>query len=357
MPYGLPVWSATRPAARSYVVANGKGVDDGHARLTAAMEAVECACAEASERLVSRWASLGALRADGAKVLELANCARVLTDRVDEERIRGWVRGSLWPDGSDVWAPYELVGMDYRADTDLWDHQSFAMASGGLAAHTDPELARVNALRELIEQEARLFLVQVRGHARSCARFDAREALPETLQPLLDRLDRLGVTVELIDATTDIGVPVVMAILRQPDSDAAAMNLRAAGCACRGSYAEAAAAAVMEAVQSRVTDVAGARDNLSPADFAYRKGSETFPSSFASAPAPLCNGESSETLCSALARVGLGQVTMFDLSPPDVPGIHCWRAVVPEMECLAEPPRRPRRGDRFKARVLAGLMR
>ena len=89
MPYGLPVWSATRPAARSYVVANGKGCDDNHARLTAAMEAVECACAEASERLVTRWASLRSLRTEDENVLDLANCARVLKSEIDQDQQRG----------------------------------------------------------------------------------------------------------------------------------------------------------------------------------------------------------------------------------------------------------------------------
>ncbi|WP_068115553.1 YcaO-like family protein [Tropicimonas marinistellae] len=354
LPFGLPVWSALRPAARSFAVTNGKGMTDAQARLTAAMEAVECACAEASERLVTRWASIAELQAEGAPILDFATCLHVRKPALDTSHIRGWVSGTVWSTGAPILAPYEVVGLDYRANAG-WDRDSFAMVSGGLAAHTDADAARANALREAIEQDAQVFLRSVPGYARRRRRLDPQAVLPESVAPLVERLAAMGTWVELIDATTDIRVPVVMALLREA-GNGAALDRRAAGCACRACYPDAAAAALLEAVQSRVTDFAGARDDIVAADFAPRTGAEPRPPP-TSATLPRQNaGASMAELCDALASAGLPQVLVFDIRPEGHP-LHCCKVLVPGLECLSEGPRQPRRGRRFASRALASVLR
>ncbi|MEP5089057.1 MAG: YcaO-like family protein, partial [Paracoccaceae bacterium] len=291
--FGLPVWSAIRPNARSFVVTNGKGLTDEGARLTAAMEAAECACAENVEHVVTFWGSLAELQLAGAQVIELATCARFVGQSFDPHRSRGWVKGTSWPDREDIYAPFELVGLDYRVGFETWDHDSFIMGSGGLAAHVSIDGARLHALRELIEQEARLFLTTIPGYARKRRRFDPRAVLPDPCMAVLERLDALGISAELIDATTDIGVPVVLAVLHERGDMTNARFSRAGGCACAPTHTEAAANAFFEAIQTSVTDIAGARDDLSLECYTYRTAPSPQPRSAVTLPESKSIGETS----------------------------------------------------------------
>ena len=353
VPTGVPVWCAVRPAARSFVVANGKGRTHAQARLSAAMEAVECACAEASERLIMQWANLVELQAEGAPVLDFEKVLSVRDPNLEPSRQRGWVRGVELIDGAEVLAPYEVVGLDYRLGAG-WDRGSIRMSSGGLAAHIDAKAATLHALQELIEQEARLFLTSIPGYARHRPRLDPSEVLPSHCDDLLRELSDGDGWVELIDATTDIGVPVVMAILHEARTGAA-LKRHAAGCACRMNLTKAAEAAVLEAVQSRVTDFAGARDDIVPDDYAPRDTRAGPPDRFVPPREGLDCTDPLATLISRLARVGLSRMFCFDLSPPNQ-NVVCQKLLVPGLECVVDSAGMPRRGPRFTARAIQNML-
>lgn len=132
---GVPVWSAIRPAARSYVVSAGKGLDPRHARVTAVMEAIETCCAEEWERLSTEHASIADL-SGSATLVPFERLGKVRRDP-DPDRARYWVEGQGM-DGK-VWlAPYELIGVDNRAEA-CWDTRAFVMTSAGTAAHWEAD--------------------------------------------------------------------------------------------------------------------------------------------------------------------------------------------------------------------------
>ncbi len=353
LPASVPVWCAVRPVARSFAVTNGKGRTHSRARLGAAMEAVECACAEASERLIVRWATLRELDAEGATVIDFQSVLTVQNTDLDPFRKRGFVHGIETSSGAEVLTPYELVGLDYRVNAD-WDRESFLMSSGGLAAHVDVTAAKIHGLQELIEQEARLFLVSIPGYAKNRPRLDPEKLLPEHSYGLFRNLAKHGTRIELIDITTDVGVPVIMAILHEAHN-ATAMKRHAAGCACRMNISEAAEAALLEALQSRVTDIAGSRDDIVPDDFAkltvrpQSHGMQTPSIQEAAYDDPL------DILISRLSHIGLEQIYCFDLSPLDR-SIICLKHLVPGLECVVEGRGTPRRGRRFKVRALKSML-
>lgn len=139
------------------------------------------------------------------------------------------------------------------------------MSSQGLAAGFNHDHVVLHALQELIENDA-CFLVDA---------FETRAVsprpilLPAGVETSFDRLVRhlsdLGLPPSFFDMTNALGVPVVMASLpRSLHAQDGPATRSAAGAACRPDVYDAALAALLEAVQSRLTDISGARDDLSP---------------------------------------------------------------------------------------------
>ncbi|TPP06072.1 hypothetical protein FJQ55_19175 [Rhizobium glycinendophyticum] len=264
---GIPVWFAVRPNSRGLSVSQGKGVTVDQARNSAIMEAIEGAVAEDTQRHVCAFGSVEQMLALGHRLVPFASVGRTDIGALDPGRERAWVRGVSIRTNTDVFAPFELIGMDFRADMP-WDRSTFHMSSEGLAAGVDRDRVVLHALLELVENDA-CYLIDT---------FETRTVVPRpvllkhgvhpSLDALVEHLLDRKIVVEFQDLTTDLGVPVVMASLDRPvmTPDGPTMR-RSAGVACRLATYDAALAALLEAVQSRLTDISGARDDLSPHRF------------------------------------------------------------------------------------------
>ncbi len=220
---GIPVWFAVRPNSRGLSVSQGKGLVPAQARLSAVMEAIEGAVAEDTRRHTVAFGSIHDMRDKGFPLIPFESVGRVDMDMLDPQRERAWVKGTSVRRQQEIYAPFELIGMDFRADFP-WDRQAFLMSSQGLAAGFNHDHVVLHALQELIENDA-CFLVDA---------FETRAVsprpilLPAGVETSFDRLVRhlsdLGLPPSFFDMTNALGVPV----------------------------------------QSRLTDVSGARDDLSP---------------------------------------------------------------------------------------------
>jgi len=260
---GVPVWFAARPNSRGISVAQGKGLTARQAKISAVMEAIEGAVAEDTQRHVREHGSQHAMLKRGMRVIPLETITRVDADYLDPERERAWVKGYSVRDGACVFAPYELVGMDFRADFP-WDRQAFQMSSHGLAAGFDHDRTVLHALLELIEHDA-CFAVDAFGTRQLRIRpISFPGGASEALDDLLSRLEHAGLSARFFDLTNSNGIPVILAALPRSITSADGPGLRiAAGVACRLDMCEAVVAALLEAIQSRLTDISGARDDLS----------------------------------------------------------------------------------------------
>jgi ribosomal protein S12 methylthiotransferase accessory factor len=92
-------------------------------------------------------------------------------------------------------------------------------------------------------------------------------------------------------------------------------------------------AALLEAIQSRATDIAGARDDIRPADYALRAGpTPEIGSPLIAVPRdrPRIGPEPTD-IASHLEAAGIGPVTIFDLSRPGS-DICCVAVAVPGLE-------------------------
>ena len=335
---GIPVWFASRPNSRGLAVSQGKGLTHAQARLSAVMEAVETAYAERCETLICGRASLSELEVGGRVAVPFARMLRCASEEIDRERPRFWVEGRMWHSGETVYAPYELVGIDYR-QVSPWDHASFHMSSIGLAAHGSIEQATLHALLEAIENDATAAL-EVFGYSERLV--EAVPELPHTpaLAGALDKLAAAGLRAGFVRLRSAIDLPVLGCFVGRDVADASGSGTAvSAGFACRLRAEDAALSALLEAVQSRLTNIAGARDDIELTAFMPVGGTlvEDLPRTklkrAAATPRP--------TTTSALAQVrrkldaaGIEDFAAFELS--DAPGLRVVRVLVPDLQSPAE---------------------
>lgn len=333
---GIPVWFATRPNSRGLSVSQGKGLVAEQARLSAIMEAIEGAVAEDTRKHIAVFGSIRDMRDKGVPLVHFGTVGRVNPDMLKLQNERAWVKGTSIRGQREIFAPYELIGMDFRADFP-WDRRAFLMSSQGLAAGFDHDHAVLHALLELIENDA-CFLVDT---------FETRTMAPQpvlfppgvhaSFDALVQRLADIGLPPSFFDLTNALGVPVVMASLpRSIHAQDGLATRSAAGAACRPSAYDAAVAALLEAIQSRLTDISGARDDLSPLRY-QRDMFSTGPSASAARPLgtvpgnlDLAHGDPSlpqwQKLAERLFAGGIEDIYVFPLET-GVSGLHVVRVL------------------------------
>jgi len=257
---GIPVAFAARPNSRALSVTQGKSLCADEARLGAVMEAFEHAFAERSEVLT-------VCRAAARDVAGAVDLSRLKRAAHPPRREIAWARATSLISGAERLVPLELVGLDLRSGC----HSGFSAnpVSGlGLAAGTSWEAAATHALLEVIEHDATTALGTfgfLGGFARPVRHRRGDDA---ALDEIVSRLAEAGLRHQLYDLTSPGGLPVIGALIDCPDLVPGWIAF--AGFACRFSPEHAAEAALLEAVQSRLTVIAGARDDLKPSSYRGR---------------------------------------------------------------------------------------
>jgi ribosomal protein S12 methylthiotransferase accessory factor len=260
---GIPVAFAVRPNSRSLSVAQGKSLDLDEARLGAVMECLEQVFGERAEDLVVARCTRRELRATGKRDLDLSDVLRVSRAPGDDEVV-AWSAVTSLISGDETYVPFELVGLDFRIDMD-WRFSDASVSSVGLAAGASWEAAATHALLEVLEHNSTA-VVDVLGFLPGLARpVRYRSGTDAKLDRIHASIAEAGLSYELFDISARGGLPVVAALVTSPDL--APQPIRFAGFACRFSPEHAAEAALLEAVQSRLTLIAGARDDLHSADY------------------------------------------------------------------------------------------
>lgn len=248
---GVPVYQAIRPEGRALSVSQGKGLSRAAARVGALMESLESWHAERLEDLPSVTMTL--------REMEYANAIprRSLRWRagatVLESRRIAWLRAESMAGGRHAWLPREMLSLDFRVSRHL-EPSMFHPTSSGVASGNCLDEALLHGLCELIERHGRAL---VSSGAASLEPLDGHGIRDSDLQDVLERIRGRGLELALYDATWDIGVPVVAADLVGAD-----LPVRFRGWGCHTSSEIALARALTEAIQSRLTYISGARDDV-----------------------------------------------------------------------------------------------
>jgi ribosomal protein S12 methylthiotransferase accessory factor len=334
---GLPVAIAVRPLSRSVAVSAGKGVSLAAAKVSAAMESLECAHAESVDRplfFASRTELEGCRRA-----VDPASLPRLRGAAIDARTRIVWIEGIAIGDGAPMLVPYEAVHAHYDrhglAGTGILQATTNGLSSGNTLAE-----AISHGLFEVIERDALNLWERGRPQERDKCRLELGFRDQGGAWRLVERLLDRGFGVAAWNITSSIGVPAFHCIIVDNDDPSGHPGT---GTGCHPDASVALSRAITEAVQVRATYISGGRDDLVRREYDARN-MDSFRwlldrdgtaariqfASIGSRTTPYFEADI-DWAAALLARAGCGPVVVVDLSLPDT-GIHVVRVVVPGLE-------------------------
>jgi YcaO-like protein with predicted kinase domain len=339
---GIPVVAVYRPNARSLSVAQGKGCTLASAEVSGVMESIEFHHAEnISQPLL--YGSYEQLRA-ARRLIDPEVLPRSAVGRWGPDFKVSWIEGVDLIQEETCWVPFELVHTDFTLPLPPGSG-CFPMTSNGLASGNHLLEAVSHGMSEVIERDAAtLFGLSSAGEQ------EGRRIVPATVdapgcQELLARFDRAGVAVALFDMTCDTGVSVFRAVIADAVLDPERPRSPSTGTGCHPSRDIALSRALTEAAQSRLTMIAGSRDDLprerysadgdldqlrSRRDRIFRGEARR---SFRDAPTFEAEDIGDDVLWQKerLLTIGVAHVVVVDLTQADV-SIPVVRVLIPELE-------------------------
>ncbi|WP_353034929.1 YcaO-like family protein [Mesorhizobium sp. M1328] len=253
---GIPTVMVFRPNSRSSDVSQGKGISLAAAEVSGLMEAVESWHAE-HIRLPLRHATFQEMAAT-ANVVPLDALPRMSDGDVAPNAKILWCAGSELTTGREVWVPYETVTSD-ACQSSCVGKSIFPVTTNGLGAGNTKEQAILHGLYEVIERDA-ISLNRERCVMRPTHReIDVRTVVDGTARRLVDQIVRVG-QIRLWDISSEIPIPVVRCEIAAPHPGIHYVP-PAEGFGCHSRREIALRRAILEAAQSRLTHIAGARED------------------------------------------------------------------------------------------------
>jgi ribosomal protein S12 methylthiotransferase accessory factor len=175
-----------------------------------------------------------------------------------------WIEGRDLHTKAPRWLPLDSVDMDGERS----ELKGICKNTNGLASGNTVEEACFHALCELVERDATTlwtFLSEDAAHATSIDPAAFRDPI---IDGLIAQIAASGMTIRLFDQTSDLGIPVIMAVLGPASRKGFVGELEVtAGYGAHPVATRAAIRAITEAAQSRVTAIAASRDDIHSAAF------------------------------------------------------------------------------------------
>jgi ribosomal protein S12 methylthiotransferase accessory factor len=244
---GIPVWTAIRPGAVTLSASQGKGATGRLAAVSAVMEALELWHVEQPVRVHAR----GTAGAVGAPWPLLELPLRVRNEGLEQVELE-WTAGTGLVGGGMVPVPAGLVE---RRRPRVWEPAVVRSTSTGVACGNTWAEAVLHGLYEVVERHTLHADEQLGGAVRRW--FDPGTVRDVYAGSLIGRVREAGALLETAWVVSPYGLPVCLAYLWSED-----YPLWFAGSGCHHDPHVALARAVTEAAQSRLTCIAGTRDDL-----------------------------------------------------------------------------------------------
>jgi len=258
---GLAVWQAVRPAGRSLSVHQGKGASPEAARIGALCEAIESHCAEnvLADGPLCRFADLP----KPARAADLGDYCRNRNSLPEGEDLIQWCRAADLMTGKPFYLPHALVSLDYTKGLP----SRFERTSGGLGAGATEADAALIALFEVIERDGVGEWKRLDPAGRMAASIDPDTIPLEWFRSWRRRFASLGIDLRIYRIPSIVGIPIIMCEIGGLEEFGPAYR-RFAGTAAHGDPEVALFKALAEAIQSRLTLIAGVRDDILPSYYA-----------------------------------------------------------------------------------------
>jgi ribosomal protein S12 methylthiotransferase accessory factor len=347
---GVEVACAVRPGGHVLQVCNGKGLTYEQAALGALFETAELWAAEHVPASGLVWGARGELDASAGVAWSaeaLGSAGQLVDGRLAGDSVRcAWRQATELHSRRTVWVPAQGVYCPPSGAVALGP-VSVAWTSNGSGAHPDARRALLHALLEATERDQLARALpggwsEEAVRRRMLGRTGLVRQAPRTAE-LAGTLRERGFDVYLFDATPSVrtpgavGLPIAAAVLVDQEEGPVPLT---AGYGCALGRDEALLRALLEAAQSRLTDIHGAREDVSPAD---RTAARAFAQACASSRAkrnavdmPDFSSDASSParglrrVLQQLRQAGFIQVAAVTLDSP-LPGLHVQRVVVPGM--------------------------
>ena len=345
---GVPVWFACRPNSRSLSVTQGKGLTKAQALISSIMEAAEQYYAERDALGRAAIAgSLNDLRASGRPLVPLGRLTDCLFAHFDPARNRRWLAGENLFSGRPAYAPLDIVAMDYRTASP-YDRKACRMTSVGLGAGTSRAQAVLHALLEVVENGATALIEKLGLLPELQRELAIAPGENADLDALNRKLKDASVAARLFAVNHSLDIPVIGALVEGPRSAESGRSIGVfSGYSCHPDPYRAAVAALLEAIQSRLTDIAGARDDILPGDYArggnlrqrFDKDSPSVGRAFGAA---TCTSPSDaaavlDWVKALLLEAGIEDIFLFELGGPEI-GAHVVKVLAADFDNASDDP-------------------
>lgn len=343
---GIPVFSCIRPTAKAgaITVYNGKGATPLAARVSAMMEGIERYSGEYqfTDPVIRTYREMG------MEGLTLNPADLILPLGSDPEAPLMWVEGHDLVSNQPILVPAHAV---YHP-LPKFVPPLFRTSTNGLASGNTLEEAVFHALAEVIERDAWSLVETLKDAGPRIVLTD-----DTMVGEMANRFTSNGIDIQLRDITSDIGIPTIAAVaddvmLKDP-------ALLTIGMGTHTNATIAAIRALSEVAQSRLTQIHGAREDTTVAEFRKKMGYERTKrinrhwfetknsvefNEIHSCDTPDFLDDITLILRTLHAR-GIEQVIAVDLTRPEI-DIPVVRVIVPGLEIYAIDP--DRRGERCR---------
>ncbi len=252
---GFPVHVAYRPTGKTMAVSVGTGLTPAQSRVSAVMESIETWHAENLRLEIVERSPAGSLPLHyDVRTLNLAP-----NSPLSSTTVLDWVPGRGLLTGSSCLAPLDTIYLDsVRADSicaPSWAIALFRPTSNGMASGNCPAESTLHALFEIIERDC------MTEHTERDPDLRVRAAPATTTNAdtlgIVATLTGAGFWIDVYDITNDLGVPCYHARIWAPD-----LPMYCGGIGCHLDPGIALGRALLEAAQSRLVAISGARDDV-----------------------------------------------------------------------------------------------
>ncbi len=347
---GIPVFSSIRPAAEKGAISvyNGKGATPTEAKVSAMMEGIERYSAEVQDQdlMISAYSKIK----EDYNVLDPRDL--ILPSDSDLDAEIPWVEGWDLMNDEAIFVPASAVFHPLPKEY----HQLMRTNTNGLASGNELEEAVFHGLSEVVERDAWSLVEATRNTGPQVT--DVNNGLAAEL---LEKFASAEVEVRIKDITSDVGVPTIAAA--SDDIKLKDPALLTIGMGAHTSAEVAVLRALTEVAQSRLTQIHGAREDTTTADFRRQIGYDRtkrmnkhwFGEAEDRAFLKIASHDSDDFLDDVnyvLKRLeeggGMDRAIIFDLTREEI-GVPVVRVIVPGLEFYALD--RDRRGQRCKDEI------
>ncbi len=342
---GIAVAAAIRPNAKAISVAQGKGLTLDCAKASAMMEAVETYHAEHVELplILSSYRQLSHKQ----PVVDVTKLPKSSLGRYHDDLSLLWLNACQLGGDEQIMVPFESVHCNFELPLPS-GHGAFLMGTNGLASGNTTEEAISHGLCELIERDAKtLWSIARTTDYRNQRLLDLSTIDCADCQGLLAQFTKAEVNVAVWDITSDIGIPTFYCGIVNKTFDPAQCAPPATGFGTHPCKSIALIRALSEAAQSRLTLIAGSRDDISNVDYLQNQNPDDLKRLNAyidTTPATWCfeqiNDWQHDTIDEDLALLkeklqacGMRQILWVDLHKPEF-AIPVVKVIVPGLEAM-----------------------